>query len=154
MSPESPTRAARTRTATAELIPAVLEAAGRLLQAEGPDALSIRKIAAEAGVAPMSIYNHFGGKHGVVEALFQQGFEAMTASLRAIEAGDPVERFRLGMRCYRRFALDHPAVYAVMFERLVTDFEPGDAAKEADYETRLDLYRRGKPARVEGGLGD
>ncbi|QDU22237.1 tetratricopeptide repeat protein [Urbifossiella limnaea] len=30
----------------------------------------------------------------------------------------------------------------------------GDAAKEADYETRLELYRRGKPARVEGGLGD
>ena len=29
-----------------------------------------------------------------------------------------------------------------------------DPARETDYESRLELYRRGKPARVEGGLGD
>ncbi len=135
MSPKAP----RTRTATTDLVPAVLEAAGRLLAQDGPDALSIRKIAAEAGVAPMSLYNHFGGKHGIVEALFKQGFEAMTSSLRAIAEADPAEHFRAGMRCYRRYALNHPAVYAVMFQKLVPDFEPGDGAIVAANETFLEL---------------
>ncbi|MCC6434910.1 MAG: TetR/AcrR family transcriptional regulator [Acidimicrobiales bacterium] len=129
----------RSRTATADLVPAVLDAASRLLQQEGPDALSIRRIATEAGVAPMSLYNHFGGKHGIVEALFQRGFEALTTSLRAIEATSAEQRFRTGMRCYRRFALDHPAVYAVMFQKLVPDFEPGDEAKAAAAQTFLEL---------------
>lgn len=132
-------KAPRSRTASAELVPAVLDAAGRLLQKEGPDALSIRRIAGEAGVAPMSLYNHFGGKHGIVEALFQRGFEALTASLRAIEATPADERFRAGLRCYRRFALQHPAVYAVMFQKLVPDFEPGEAAHAAAGETFLEL---------------
>ncbi|MEZ5262584.1 MAG: TetR/AcrR family transcriptional regulator [Acidimicrobiia bacterium] len=154
MSSEPRPRAARARTATAELVPAVLEAAGRLLQDEGPDALSIRKIAAEAGVAPMSLYNHFGGKHGIVEALFRQGFEAMTAQLRAIEASDPLDRFRQGMRCYRRFALEHPAVYAVMFERLVADFEPGEAATAAANETFLELVGCLQQGMAAGAFAD
>lgn len=137
--PERRAGSARNRTATAELVPAVLDAAGRLLQREGPDGLSIRKIAAEAGVAPMSLYNHFGGKHGIVEALFKQGFEAMTAALQAMAATTPEERFREGMRRYRRFALANPAVYAVMFQRLVADFEPGEEALAAANATFMEL---------------
>jgi AcrR family transcriptional regulator len=130
---------ARSRTSTTDLIPAVLDAAGRLLEAEGPDGLSIRRLAAEANVAPMSIYNHFGGKSGVADALFQQGFEAMTSSLRAIEADSPEQHFRLGLRCYRRFALEHPAVYAVMFQQLVPDFKPSEGALSSANETFMEL---------------
>jgi len=43
---------------------------------------------------------------------------------------------------------------AVRWQEKALGLVAGDAAKEADYETRLELYRRGKPARVEGGLGD
>lgn len=137
MSPErSRATATRTRTAGAELVPAVLEAARRIIEAEGPDALAIRRVAAEAGVAPMSIYNRFGNKLGIIEALFQQGFEELTAQLRALPRSNPAdgaEDMRVGLRCYRRFALEHPAVYAVMFQH--TDgFEPGEAAIGAAME--------------------
>lgn len=43
---------------------------------------------------------------------------------------------------------------AVRWQEKAIGLVAGDAAREADYETRLELYRRGKPARVEGGLGD
>ena len=42
---------------------------------------------------------------------------------------------------------------AVRWQEKAMALVAGDEAKEADYETRLDLYRRNKPARVEGGVG-
>ena len=38
---------------------ALLASAAELLEQEGPDGLSVRRIAAAAGVAPMGVYNHF-----------------------------------------------------------------------------------------------
>ena len=56
---------------------ALLTSAAEILETEGPDGLSVRRIAAAAGVAPMGVYNHFESKFGIVEALFIQGFERL-----------------------------------------------------------------------------
>jgi len=104
----------------------VLDAAADLLVSEGPHALSIRRIAAAASVAPMSIYNRFESKAGVLDALFVRGFERL-ADLRDDLPGPPatpVERLRAFCLAYRRFALDDPGTYALMFDRSVVDFEP------------------------------
>jgi AcrR family transcriptional regulator len=135
MTPVTPksNRAARTRgarTASAEVEGALLAAAERLLETEGPDALSIRRIAAEAGVAPMSVYNRFDGKNGIVDELFTSGFDELTAALQAVEAPDQIAALRATGVCYRSFALAHPATYAVMFERAVPGFEPSEEAIE------------------------
>jgi AcrR family transcriptional regulator len=53
------TKEARTRTPSVAMEAALLEAAAGILETEGPDALSVRRIAATAGVAPMGVYNHF-----------------------------------------------------------------------------------------------
>ena len=55
---------------------ALLTSASEILETEGPDALSVRRIAAAASVAPMGVYNHFESKFGIVEALYVQGFDA------------------------------------------------------------------------------
>ncbi len=60
---------------------ALLTSAAEILEAEGPDALSVRRIATAAGVAPMGVYNHFDSKNGIIEALFIQGFERLRATL-------------------------------------------------------------------------
>jgi AcrR family transcriptional regulator len=108
----------------------LLEAASDLLEREGPDALSVRRIAAAAGVAPMGVYNHFASKSGIIEALFVQGFarlgEAM-ATLGSID--DPLEALAEGGRRYRALALAHPMAYRLMFLRAVPGFEPSDQAK-------------------------
>ncbi|WP_397419673.1 TetR family transcriptional regulator, partial [Phenylobacterium sp.] len=41
---------------------ALVEAARRLLEAEGPSALSLRAVAREAGVSPAAPYHHFKDK--------------------------------------------------------------------------------------------
>jgi AcrR family transcriptional regulator len=121
----------RTRTPSADIEAAILDAAADLLQTDGPDALSVRRIAAAAGVAPMGVYNHFESKAGIVDALFIQGFERLSEALDAIaDIQDPYEALREAGRRYRALALAHPMVYQVMFLRPVPGFEPSARALE------------------------
>lgn len=122
----------RRRTPSTEIEDALIGAAFHLLETEGPEALSVRRVAAEAGVAPMGVYNHFeGGKNGVIDAIFRAGFETLTAELADLAAiDDPIESLREGLRRYRHLALDHPRTYAVMFFCSIPGFEPSDEAHE------------------------
>ena len=53
---------------------ALMKAAADLLASEGPEALTVRRIAATAGCSTMGLYSRFGGKDGVVERLWLDGF--------------------------------------------------------------------------------
>jgi AcrR family transcriptional regulator len=119
----------RTRTPSAGMGAALLSSAADLLETEGPDGLSVRRIAAAANVAPMGVYNHFESKFGIVEALFIQGFERLGAEMAAMaQIEDPLEALREGARRYRALALAHPMAYQVMFLRAVAGFEPSEHA--------------------------
>ena len=112
------------RTPSAEVELSIVDAAEHLLVTDGPDALTVRAIAGAAGVAPMSVYNHLGGKDGVLDALLVRGFDGLTEALRDIDTGDPFEDLVESGRRYRRFAREHPSHYALMFERSIPDFVP------------------------------
>jgi AcrR family transcriptional regulator len=104
---------------------ALLASAADILEAEGPDGLSVRRIAAAANVAPMGVYNHFESKFGIIEALFVQGFERLAEAMVTIaDIEDPYEALREAGRRYRALALAHPMVYQLMFLRAVPGFEP------------------------------
>jgi AcrR family transcriptional regulator len=119
--------ATRPRTPSADIETAIIASAVRLLAVEGPDALSVRRLAADAGVAPMGVYNHFGGKNGVIDVVFRQGFARLAESLASLAAiDDPIDALREGFRRYRRLALDDPTTYALMFLRSVDSFEPSE----------------------------
>src|SRR5271167_3529747 len=106
---------ARTRTPSAGMEGALLTSAAEILETEGPDGLSVRRIAAAAGVAPMGVYNHFESKFGIIEALFVQGFERLRDAMASIgEIPDPSEALLEGARRYRALALAHPMVYQIM----------------------------------------
>jgi AcrR family transcriptional regulator len=108
---------------------ALLASAAEILETEGPDGLSVRRIAAAAHVAPMGVYNHFESKFGIVEALFIQGFERLSSAMATIaDIEDPYEALREAGRRYRALALAQPMVYQVMFLRAVPGFEPSDHA--------------------------
>ena len=92
-----------------------------------PRHLSVRRIAAAAGVAPMGVYNHFDSKNGIIEALFIQGFERLREALTTIaEIKDPYEALREAGRRYRALAQAHPMVYQLMFLRTLPGYEPSD----------------------------
>ncbi|MGD9754135.1 MAG: TetR/AcrR family transcriptional regulator [Acidimicrobiia bacterium] len=97
----------------------MVEAACRLLSTEGPEALTTRRIAAEAGTTTMTLYARFGDKDGVEQAVVVEGFTRLKAALeRAAERSkDPVQGVVAVARAYRRFAQENPAFYAAMFQR-------------------------------------
>lgn len=109
----------------------VLEAAARLLAEEGPHGLSLRRIAAEAGGSTQVVYTLFGGKPGLADALYSEGFGRLAGACRDAlvqcpPPGDPERLVAIG-RAYRAFAQDEPAFFAVMFGRAIPDFTPTTA---------------------------
>lgn len=70
----------------------VLDAARDLVERDGLDQLSMRRLAAAADVSVRTIYNLFGDRNGVVTALVLGSFEAMDAAVDHLEAADPIER--------------------------------------------------------------
>jgi AcrR family transcriptional regulator len=118
------------RTRSVDVEKALVDAAEAVLVRDGPSAVTVRAVAAEAGVAPMGIYNHLGGKDGLASAILIRGFDGLTAAISAGSEADPVERLRsCGVR-YREFALAHPQHYAVMFEGALLIENPTEEAME------------------------
>jgi AcrR family transcriptional regulator len=103
----------------------LLKAAEDVLATEGPSALTVRHIANRAGVSTMNVYSRFGGKDGVVEHLFVEGFLRLASAMEAVPTtDDPLDDLRRCGLAYRRFALENPTYYSIMFERVVADYEP------------------------------
>ena len=93
----------------------------------------MRNITAEAGCSTTGVYTYFGGKHGVVEAIFVEGFDSFD---RAVADGFAARRPRSAAgRAYRRWALAHPTQYMVMFGRAVPDYEPTPEAHARSLES-------------------
>lgn len=117
----------------------LLKAASDVLASDGPGALTVRRIARQAGVSTMNVYSRFGGKDGVVEHLFVEGFQRLGTALGAVgETDDPLDDLHRCGLAYRRFALENPTYYSVMFDRVVADYVPSAAAmEEADHTLQL-----------------
>jgi AcrR family transcriptional regulator len=143
----APARSPRRRTASDEVEQALLDAAARLLTEEGPEALSVRRVAAGAGVSAMGVYSRFGGKQGLVETLFLDGFARLEQTLATVPVtDDSIEDLREGSRRYRRFALESPAAYAVMFTRAIPEFVPSPPCKldaAGAFRVLVEAVRRG-----------
>ncbi len=108
----------------------LLKAASDLLAAEGPGALTVRRIANSAGVSTMNVYSRFGGKDGVVEHLFIEGFTRLAEGMRVVvETDDPIADMMACGLSYRQFAIENPTLYSVMFDRVVPDYEPTTEAQ-------------------------
>jgi AcrR family transcriptional regulator len=87
----------------------------------------------------------FGGKHGVAEALWREGFERLDAALAAAEAeappDAPLERLAAMGRAYRANALANRSYYSVMFERPIPGFVPSSEAYQASLHPLQRLTR-------------
>lgn len=129
----------RRRTPSGEVRGAVITAAIELLETVGPGGLTVRAVARAAGVAPMGVYNHFGDKDGLLAAIKQVGFVRLAETLQSDE-DDPLARCRAVGVSYRALALEHPAVYRLMFTH---PEEPSDVAMAA-FERFIDFIRYGQ----------
>ena len=97
----------------------LVEAALALVEEGGSDALTVREVATRAGVAPMGVYSRFGGKDGLLEVVFVSGFAQLQETITAARGSDALSRLRNGCLAYRRFAVEHPHLYELMFRQML-----------------------------------
>ena len=91
----------------------IVDAALELLEEEGPDGLSMRRLAERLGIRAPSIYKHLPDKQALEAAIISVGFELQADAFEAAVAGarDPLGALA---HAYRRFANAHPHLYRLM----------------------------------------
>ena len=103
----------------------LLDAAGRLLVEEGPGSLSVRRVAEEVNASTQVLYTMFGGKEGLANELFLEGFERLGRALEAApRSGDPLRDLIALSEAYMENALSNPNYYRVMFTDAIPGFRP------------------------------
>lgn len=93
----------------------ILDAAAALLDEEGAEGLTIRRLALRSGCTPPVIYQHFGDKNGLLDAVLDRAFERLVTRLDALPAAaDPRERVRDQFLEMLHFGLENPTHFRLM----------------------------------------
>ena len=91
----------------------IVDVAGGILESEGPDALTMRRLASELGIKAPSLYKHFADKSAVESALIERGFRLWGERARwaGTEPGDQLTNLAAA---HRSVAREHPHLYRLM----------------------------------------
>jgi AcrR family transcriptional regulator len=113
-------RAARRRRSAADRRAEVIAAARALMARNGAAAVSMRAIAAAAGVSPAALYLYFPEKLRLMAAVVDAVFEGLLAAFREAVAAasaspDPFARLAALMDAYVAWGLAHPDEYRLVF---------------------------------------
>jgi AcrR family transcriptional regulator len=101
-----------------DLSHALIDAARRILEAEGQGTLTLRAVAREAGVSPAAPYHHFKDKTELLEAVAYGGWETLDDAIVAArrKAASPSEALSAIGLAYVNFARENPALYRLMYD--------------------------------------
>ena len=111
----------------------IATAARRLLDKEGAEAVTMRRVAKAVGITPMAVYRHYQDRAGLLNALADEGFQELAARLAAKRFSGDIEKrlMKLG-EIFLEHAFQHPRLYELMFlkpregaRRYPQDFKAG-----------------------------
>ena len=105
-------------TDVAEFRERLCVAAERLFAERGPDAVTMRQLAAELGVSPMTPYRYFADKEDILAAVRTNGFNRFAEALETAYASAKGARAKGAAvgGAYLNFAFEHPQTYKLMFD--------------------------------------
>ena len=133
----------------------MLDAATRLLSEEGPAALTVRRVAEAVNCSTTLLYSLFGGKDGLANALYLEGFERLKEEFSA----DPGHAALRGLprlsalaRAYHRYAKRNPSYYMVMFGDAIAGFVPPLESRKRAWESLAVLIEAFDACMKEGSL--
>lgn len=142
---------------------ALVNACMTLMQTTVPDKISLRRVAAEVGVAPAAVYNHFSDKTGLMVAVKMRCLRHMADYLEA-HASDrtqpPRERIcALGL-AYSRYSATYPGFYNIIFfqdipadcmdQAVLDSYVAAGAAAQEAIEALLDQHGLDRTPYFEG----
>jgi AcrR family transcriptional regulator len=113
---------------------AIISAAERVFAKEGPEGLSIRRLADEIDYSPSAIYKYFSSKTELVAVLQEAFFEGLVANIEKVKSRPDIdlsECARESVATYVRTALGRPHHYAAAFSDI------GDDADHRDFDAYM-----------------
>jgi AcrR family transcriptional regulator len=133
----------------------LLDTARLLLETTGPTGLTVRRIAAESGMSTMNVYSRFGGRDGVIDELYSEGFHRLREHVaKHGKVEDPIESFRAPGAAYRDFALANKGFYDVMFAHPIRGYVPSSAARRVAVDGFDELTARMRELMDAGEIDD
>jgi AcrR family transcriptional regulator len=112
--------------------------AERLFAEQGPQGVSMRQLAAELGVSPMTPYRYFKDKDDILATVRANGFDRFSDALETAFASstEPLQRAGAVGDAYFSFALENASAYRLMFDL--------DQPTEANYPDLVRATERAK----------
>lgn len=117
---------ARPTTYDEDLRRRLLDATADQVDRNGPERASLREIARAAGTSTSAVYALFGGKEDLLAAVVADAF----ASFAAAQAQAAPGGLRTLGEAYRAWALEHPALYRLMFSGVLAAYEQADGSPD------------------------
>ncbi|GGA77485.1 hypothetical protein GCM10011507_30950 [Edaphobacter acidisoli] len=111
----------------------IAECALRILEAEGAQAVSMRRVAGEVGVTAMAIYHHFANREALLNQVVEREFARLVDFFdrTRVEAGFEAQMLGL-LDGYVDYALAHPRIFDYVFAEL----RPGARRFPEDFRAR------------------
>lgn len=134
---------------------ALLDAAEKIVETEGLQALTVRRVAEETGTTTRAVYTSLGSKQALLGGLGVRAFDLLGAIVDGLPlTADPVaDLVSAGTRGFRPFVLAHPALFRVGIQQTEV---PSDAALTifpAAERALAALHRRIARVQEAGRLG-
>lgn len=105
----------------------VVDAAATLLQEEGPEAVTVRKVSQKMGCSTKIIYNLFVNKEGLAQQLYLDGCKLLANEFEGTpQAADPAQHLRNLGEAFWQFGQRYSSYYKLMFGGAFADFKPDE----------------------------
>jgi AcrR family transcriptional regulator len=133
---------------------ALLDAAERIAEQDGPAALSVRRVANEINTTTRAVYSLFGSKDSLVTALGVRAFQLLGDAIDVLpRTTDPMtDLVQAGLE-FRRFALEHPALFRIGVQRLQVSGDSVRGFVDAANAALAELHARVRRLRDADQLG-
>jgi AcrR family transcriptional regulator len=120
----------------------VVEAAAGIADADGLEAVTLARVAADLGVRAPSLYNHVDGRSDLLRAIAVLGVRELTAALRQAAVGrSSADALTAAAHAYRAYARAHPGRYAATLAAPTRGDEEHRAAASEAVDVMLAIMR-------------
>jgi AcrR family transcriptional regulator len=131
----------------------IADAALELIDREGLEACSMRRLGTELGVEAMALYHHYAGKGELMDAVMERLLGEIDLPPR--DTTPPLERLRRAMRSWRAVAIAHPPAYILLAGRRFNTeraFALYESLLQAFADLGLDARQTARWFRLLGGF--
>lgn len=105
----------------------VVDAAATLLQEEGPEAVTVRKVSQKMGCSTKIIYSLFVNKEGLAQQLYLDGCKLLANEFEGTpQAADPAQQMLNLGETFWQFGQRYSSYYKLMFGGAFSDFKPDE----------------------------